>query len=85
MQLEEAFTEAEEFTDDIMDRISKLLTKKKIKFSSTCNYEIVVSGKTKADIKKVIEKDDSFDPQIIKVLLSITESNGNTYIRQKYN
>ena len=84
MQLEEAFTNAEEFADDIMDRISNILTSNKIKFSSTNDYEIVVHGKTKTDIKNVINADDTFDPHVIKVLLSITESSGNTYIRQKY-
>ena len=85
MQLEEAFTNAEEFADDIMDRISNILTSNKITYSSTNDYEIVVHGKTKTDIKNVINADDTFDPHVIKVLLSITESSGNTYIRQKYN
>ena len=85
MQLEQIFTEAEEVMDDIMDRISNLLTSKSINFSKVNNYEIVVTNKSKADLKEIIKKDDTFDPQIVKMLLSFTESNGNTYIRQKYN
>lgn len=85
MQLEEIFTEAEEVMDDIMDRISNLLSSNSINFSKVNNYEIVVTNKSKADLKEIIKKDDTFDPQVIKMLLSFTESNGNTYIRQKYN
>ena len=48
------------------------------------DYEIVVSGKTKSDIKDIISSDDTLDPQVLKMMISITEINGNTFIRQKY-
>ena len=84
MQLEEAFTNAEEFADDIMDRISNLLNENNIDFTFQNDYEIVVSGKTKSDIKDIISSDDTLDPQVLKMMISITEINGNTFIRQKY-
>ena len=85
MQIEDVFTKCSEFSDDIMDRISNLLSENNIDYTTQNDYEIVVHGKTKTDIKNVINADDTFDPHVIKVLLSITESSGNTYIRQKYN
>ena len=67
-----------------MDRISNLLNENNIDFTFQNEYEIVVSGKTKSDIKDIISSDDTLDPQVLKMMISITEINGNTFIRQKY-
>ena len=84
MQIEDVFTKCSEFSDDIMDRISNLLNENNIDFTFQNDYEIVVSGKTKSDIKDIISSDDTLDPQVLKMMISITEINGNTFIRQKY-
>ena len=84
MQIEDVFTKCSEFSDDIMDRISKLLSENNIDYTTQNDYEIVVSGKTKSDIKDIISSDDTLDPQVLKMMISITETNGNTFIRQKY-
>ena len=84
MQIEDVFTKCSEFSDDIMDRISNLLSENNIDFTFQNDYEIVVSGKTKSDIKDIISSDDTLDPQVLKMMISITETNGNTFIRQKY-
>ena len=84
MQIEDVFTKCSEFSDDIMDRISNLLSENNIDYTTQNDYEIVVSGKTKSDIKDIISSDDTLDPQVLKMMISITEINGNTFIRQKY-
>ena len=84
MQIEDVFTKCSEFSDDIMDRISNLLSENNIDYTTQNDYEIVVSGKTKSDIKDIISSDDTLDPQVLKMMISITETNGNTFIRQKY-
>ena len=84
MQIEDVFTQCSEFSDDIMDRISNLLSENNIDYTTQNDYEIVVSGKTKSDIKDIISSDDTLDPQVLKMMISITEINGNTFIRQKY-
>ena len=84
MQIEDVFTKCSEFSDDIMDRISNLLSENNIDYTTQNDYEIVVSGKTKSDIKAIISSDDTLDPQVLKMMISITETNGNTFIRQKY-
>ena len=84
MQIEDVFTKCSEFSVDIMDRISNLLNENNIDFTFQNEYEIVVSGKTKSDIKDIISSDDTLDPQVLKMMISITEINGNTFIRQKY-
>ena len=84
MQIEYVFTKCSEFSVDIMDRISNLLNENNIDFTFQNDYEIVVSGKTKSDIKDIISSDDTLDPQVLKMMISITEINGNTFIRQKY-
>ena len=84
MQIEDVFTKCIEFSVDIMDRISNLLNENNINFTFQNEYEIVVSGKTKSDIKDIISSDDTLDPQVLKMMISITEINGNTFIRQKY-
>lgn len=84
MQIEDVFTKCSEFSVDIMDRISNLLNENNIDFTFQNDYEIVVSGKTKSDIKDIISSDDTLDPQVLKMMISITEINGNTFIRQKY-
>ena len=84
MQIEDVFTKCIEFSVDIMDRISNLLNENNIDFTFQNDYEIVVSGKTKSDIKDIISSDDTLDPQVLKMMISITETNGNTFIRQKY-
>ena len=84
MQIEDVFTKCSEFSVDIMDRISTLLNENNIDFTFQNDYEIVVSGKTKSDIKDIISSDDTLDPQVLKMMISITEINGNTFIRQKY-
>ena len=84
MQIEDVFTQCSEFSDDIMDRISNLLSENNIDYTTQNDYEIVVSGKTKSDIKDIISSDDTLDPQVLKMMISITETNGNTFIRQKY-
>ena len=84
MQIEDVFTKCSEFSVDIMDRISNLLNENNIDFTFQNDYEIVVSGKTKSDIKDIISSDDTLDPQVLKMMISITETNGNTFIRQKY-
>ena len=84
MPIEDVFTKCSEFSVDIMDRISNLLNENNIDFTFQNDYEIVVSGKTKSDIKDIISSDDTLDPQVLKMMISITETNGNTFIRQKY-
>ena len=84
MQIEDVFTKCSEFSVDIMDRISNLLNENNIDFTFQNDYEIVVSGKTKSEIKDIISSDDTLDPQVLKMMISITEINGNTFIRQKY-
>ena len=84
MQIEDVFTKCSEFSVDIMDRISNLLNENNIDFTFQNEYEIVVSGKTKSDIKDIISSDDTLDPQVLKMMISITETNDNTFIRQKY-
>ena len=84
MQIEDVFTKCSEFSDDIMDRISNLLSENNIDYTTQNDYEIVGSGKTKSDIKDIISSDDTLDPQVLKMMISITEINGNTFIRQKY-
>ena len=84
MQIEDVFTKCSEFSDDIMDRISNLLSENNIDYTTQNDYEIVLSGKTKSDIKDIISSDDTLDPQVLKMMISITETNGNTFIRQKY-
>ena len=84
MQIEDVFTKCSEFSVDIMDRISNLLNENNIDYTTQNDYEIVVSGKTKSDIKDIISSDDTLDPQVLKMMISITETNGNTFIRQKY-
>ena len=84
MQIEDVFTKCSEFSDDIMDRISNLLSENNIDYTTQNDYEIVVSGKTKSDIKDIISSDDTLDPQVLKMMISNTEKNVNTFIRKKY-
>ena len=72
MQIEDVFTKCSEFSDDIMDRISNLLSENNIDYTTQNDYEIVVSGKTKSDIKDIIDYNNE-----------ITKNNGKLIICNK--
>lgn len=84
--LKEQLKECDEFKDTIMEDIESLLKKKKVKFTELSKYELVIKKKSKSDIEKIVNGAAlSLKPSIFDILIKITESNKNTYIRQKYN
>lgn len=84
--LKEQLKECDEFKDTIMEDIESLLKKKKVKFTELSKYELVINKKSKSDIEKIVNGAAlSLKPSIFDILIKITESNKNTYIRQKYN
>ena len=82
-KVKEAIKGCEEISETIMSDISDLLTKKKIKFTNENESEIIIKNKTKDKIKELVLSMD-IEPSTLKLLIQITESNGNVYIRQKF-
>lgn len=74
---------------NIMDKIKEFLDNKKIAYSLSGSYEILVKGKTKKELKEILyDNSNDVDKDEIKILLQISESKQDddciTAIRQKF-
>lgn len=78
-----ALKECGSVVDTIMGDITSLLDKKKIKYTTNTDSELVVYGKTKSDIKDILLTDIPKDT--LKLLIQITETDDKVFIRQKFN
>jgi hypothetical protein len=77
-----ALYDCKELVNDIMNEITTILEKKKIKFEKTTDFEIVVENKKKKEIKDLIE--NKIDLSGADILLQISEINDTTFIRLKF-
>lgn len=77
-----ALYDCKELVNDIMNEITTILEKKKIKFEKTTDFEIVVENKKKKEIKDLIE--NKIDLSGVDILLQISEINDTTFIRLKF-
>ena len=83
--IKDALLDCEDIVSDIMDKVSNELTENNVEFIHTNKSEIIVENSNKDNIINIILNIDELDHTKIKLLLQITESNGNVFIRQKFN
>lgn len=77
------YKNCKDYADNIMEDISSILKKNKIKFENNGKYEVKVTSKKSAnDIRKIINKLD-IPADILHLLLKVYDCNDNVIIRQK--
>lgn len=84
-KMKDALLDCSQITEDIMDKISEELNSKGVTFTHDNKSEIIINDNTKKDIIEIIEKSGSISKERMKLLLQVSESNGNVYVRQKFN
>ena len=83
--IKDALLNCEDITSDIMDKIDNKLTENSIEFIHKNKSEIIIENKSKEDVIHLINDIDNLDSTKTKLLLNITESSNNVFIRQKFN
>ncbi len=83
--VKEALIECKDISSDIMDNIGLLLTSEGIEYTHSSESEIIVNEKSKSEIKDILSKMENISKQQLKLILQITDVNGTTFIRQKFN
>lgn len=81
--IQSTYKNCKKHTDTIMYDIAEVLKKKKIKFTHDNWAEIIVSKKKKDDVKKLLKQLSNVSESEMKMMITVTEKNGNVYIRQK--
>ena len=80
-----SYAKSKEQSSNIMDKVAKILSSKKIKFESNQNNtEIVVNSKSydKNKLTKLIEDKISDDTTPLSLLIKITDVDNSVFIRQ---
>lgn len=80
-----SYAKSKEQSSNIMDKVAKILSSKKIKFESNKNNtEIVVNSKSydKNKLTKLIEDKISDDTTPLSLLIKITDVDNSVFIRQ---
>jgi len=83
--MKDALLDCEKIIDDIMDKVDNILSENNVDFIHTNKSEIIVENKTKQDVINIISKMEGIEASQIKLLLQVTESGSNVFIRQKFN
>ena len=83
--MKDALLECEKVASDIMDKVDSKLTENNVDFIHTNKSEIIIENKDKKEIMDIISKIDDVDEQQSKLLLQVSESSNNVFIRQKFN
>ena len=84
-EVKDALLECKEISSDIMDKVTELLTEEGIGYTQNSDSEIIINGKEKSEIKDLLYTMEDVTKQQIKMVLQISDVNGNTFIRQKFN
>ena len=84
-KMKDALLDCSEITSDIMSKINCELKENGIAFSHKNKSEIIIDGKTKKEIIEFIEGSGLITKNQMNLLLQVSESNGNVFIRQKFN
>lgn len=80
-----SYAKSKEHSSNIMDKVAKILSSKKIKFESNKNNtEIVVNSKSydKNKLTKLIEDKISDNTTPLSLLIKITDVDNSVFIRQ---
>lgn len=77
------YEKCKEYSENIIDLLKDKLTEKKISFVENGKNEIVVKGKTKKSIIKIIDSLD-IDSSIKETMIDVSYANNKTYIRQNF-
>jgi hypothetical protein len=83
--MKDALHDCEKVISEIMDKVDDILTENNISFIHTNKSEIIVENKGKEDVLNLINNINDVDENTIKLLLQVTESSNNVFIRQKFN
>ena len=84
-KLKNTLLECSEIVTEIMPNVCKILTDNKIDYTTLNQSEITIEDNNKKDIYNVIKDSCDIGNDKLKLLLQVTESNNNVYIRQKFN
>jgi hypothetical protein len=74
--------ECSEVSGVVLPAIENVLDDNDIEYNYNGDSEIVISGKTKDEIKPLLNDVEGVSKEQMKVLINISELNGNVYIRQ---
>lgn len=83
--IKDALLDCEKAASDIMDKVDNKLSENNVSFIHNNKSEIIVENQTKSNVLDIINSIDDVDESTSKLLLQVTESNSNVFIRQKFN
>jgi hypothetical protein len=74
--------ECSEVAGVVLPSIENVLDNNEIEYGYNGDSEIVITGKSKDDIKPLLNDVEGVTKEQMKMLIQISELNGNVYIRQ---
>ena len=74
--------ECSEVAGVVLTSIESVLDNNDIEYNYNGDSEIVITGKTKDEIKPLLNDVEGVTKEQLKMLINISELNGNVYIRQ---
>jgi len=80
-----ALNECNNISENIMDKVENALMSNGIQYDKNGDFEIVIKDSSKDDVKEKLSGLTDVEDHQVKLLLQITESNNNVFIRQKFN
>lgn len=81
----EALNECNNLSKNIMDEVEAILMSNDIKYDKNGDFEIVIKDSNKDEVREKLSGLTDVEDHQMKLLLQITESNNNVFIRQKFN
>ena len=81
----EALNECNNLSKNIMDEVEAILMSNDIKYDKNGDFEIVIKDSNKDEVREKLSVLTDVEDHQMKLLLQITESNNNVFIRQKFN
>lgn len=69
-------------TDRVMEGVENILNSHDITFSYNGDSEIIIEGKSKDEIKSLLNEVEDITEEQMKVLVQVSELGGNVFIRQ---
>lgn len=80
-----ALNECNNISENIMDKVENVLMSNGIQYDKNGDFEIVIKDSSKDDVREKLSGLTDVEDHQVKLLLQITESNNNVFIRQKFN
>lgn len=80
-----ALNECNNISENIMDKVENVLMSNGIQYDKNGDFEIVIKDSSKDDVREKLSGLTDVEDHQLKLLLQITESNNNVFIRQKFN